>query len=352
MKAGVYVSEAKAVMQQKAKPVIKEGEALVKVSHAGICGTDMMIYFGKHPRAQAPLTMGHEFSGVIEEIRGETEFSVGDRVAVEPTLSCGTCEACVRGQFHVCKKLKLIGIDQDGGFAQHVAVPVNRLHRLPEKLSSEHAALAEPVAVAVHTVRRSRLKVGDQAVILGAGPIGLLIGMIAKRAGAKKVMISDISSYRLTKAKELGFIPIDAAKKDVVKEVRLLTDDVGADVVFEVAGNQITAKQMVETSRIQGEIVVVSVYKSAPEVNLAAMHFKEISLTTTRCYTREDFQTAIDLLANGEIAADSLISHKLPLEDIQAGFEFMQRPDESLKVLFAPNGEGMNNDSRFVFFRW
>lgn len=163
--------------------------------------------------------------------------------------------------------------------------------------------------------------------------------MIAKRAGAKKVMISDISSYRLTKAKELGFIPIDAMKKDVVKEVRLLTNDVGADVVFEVAGNQITAKQMVETSRIQGEIVVVSVYKKAPEVDLAAMHFKEISLTTTRCYTKEDFQTAIDLLASGEIAADSLISHKLPLEDIQAGFEFMQRPGESLKVLFVPNGE-------------
>jgi 2-desacetyl-2-hydroxyethyl bacteriochlorophyllide A dehydrogenase len=210
---------------------------------------------------------------------------------------------------------------------------------LPNKLSSAHTALAEPVAVAVHTVRRSRLKVGDQAVILGAGPIGLLIAMIAKRVGAKKVMISDISSYRLTKAKELGFVQINATKKDVVKEVRVLTDDVGAGVVFEVAGNQITAKQMIETSRIQGEVVVVSVYKNALEVDLAAMHFKEISLTTTRCYTREDFQTAIDLLASGEIAADALISHRLPLEDIQLEFEFMQRPDESLKILFEPNGE-------------
>jgi len=116
-----------------------------------------------------------------------------------------------------------------------------------------------------------------------------------------------------------------------LKEVKL--------VVHAAGPFQFTAKQMVETSRIQGEIVVVSVYKKAPEVDLAAMHFKEISLTTTRCYTKEDFQTAIDLLASGEIAADSLISHKLPLEDIQAGFEFMQRPDESLKVLFVPNGE-------------
>jgi threonine dehydrogenase-like Zn-dependent dehydrogenase len=127
MKVGIYVSKTKAVMQQKEKPVIKEGEALVKVSDAGICGTDMVVYFGKHPRAQAPLIMGHEFSGVVEEIQGEAEFSLGDRVAVEPTLSCGTCEACIRGQFHVWKKLKLIGIDQDGGFVQYVSVPVHRL---------------------------------------------------------------------------------------------------------------------------------------------------------------------------------------------------------------------------------
>ncbi|MFJ5717621.1 zinc-binding dehydrogenase [Neobacillus sp. NPDC093127] len=337
MKAGLYLSEKNVVLGTLEKPTLKQGEALIKVSSAGICGTDMMIYFGKHPRAKAPLAMGHEFSGVIEEINGDSTFTVGDRVVVEPTISCGKCDACLSGNSHVCKTLGLIGIDSHGGFAEYVAVPLHRLHEVPNTLSDEHAALAEPVAVGIHTVRRSNVKVGDTVLVLGAGPIGLLIALTAKLAGADKIFISDISPYRLGKAEELGFIVLDSKKVDVVEEVKAATNGNGADVVFEVAGNNITANQMIHACRTQGQIVVVSVFKQPPTIDLAAMHFRELSLTTTRCYSHSDFATAISMMASGQIDVTSLISHQLPLNEIEKGFQLMTNPEESLKILIQPS---------------
>ncbi|MEK4973684.1 alcohol dehydrogenase catalytic domain-containing protein [Niallia sp. FSL R7-0648] len=337
MKAALYLSEKNLVVGTLNKPTIQPGEALIKVSSAGICGTDMMIFFGKHPRAKAPLAMGHEFSGVIQKINGESEFNIGDRIVVEPTISCGKCEACLSGNSHVCKTLGLIGIDSHGGFAEYVAVPLHRLHKVPDKLSDAHAALTEPVAVGIHTVRRSNVKVGDTVLVLGAGPIGLLIAMTSRLAGADKIYISDVSPYRLSKAEELGFIALDGKKIDVVEEVKTATKGIGADVVFEVAGNNITAQQMVHACRTQGQIVVVSVYKQPPTVDLAAMHFRELSLTTTRCYSHSDFAAAISMMASGQIDVSPLISHELSLDEVEKGFQLMTNPEESLKILIQPN---------------
>lgn len=336
MTAGLYLGERNVQVGELEKPVPKQGEALIKVSYAGICGTDMMIYAGRHPRAKAPLAPGHEFCGEIVEIAGDSAFVPGDRVVIEPTLSCGACEACSAGQTHVCKTLRLIGIDGHGGFAEYVAVPLNRLHRIPDSLPDAHAALTEPLAVAVHTVRRSNMKVGDRVVILGGGPIGLMIGMIAKLAGARDIIVSDISPYRLSKAKELGFTALDAKNADVGEQIQTLTDGVGADLVFEVAGTPATVSLMVEAARIQGQVVVVSLFKQPPAVDLARMHFKEISLTTTRCYSRDDFETAIQFMAKGMLDISPMISHELKLEQIAQGFEFMEKPDQSLKILIQP----------------
>lgn len=333
MKAGQYLSPETVGVNNVEKPTIINGEALIKVSHAGICGTDMMIYSGKHPRAKAPLTMGHEFSGTIEDVSRESEFKKGDRVVVEPTLSCGECDACKSGSTHVCENLQLIGIDKDGGFAEYVRVPINRLHIVPQELSMPLAALAEPVAVAVHSVRRSTLKVGQNVVILGAGPIGLLIGLIAKMNGAKNIFISDVSSFRLEKAELLGFQTINAKELDTIEEVLKQTNGEYADVVFEVAGTQTTADQMIDLIKTQGQIVVVSVFKNNPKIAQSKMHYRELSLTTTRCYSSNDFKTAIDIMASGKVDFSPVITHEFSIDDIAEGFQLMQNQGESLKIL-------------------
>lgn len=336
MRAGIYLGEKKVELGQLPVPEPSHGEALIRVLAGGICGTDMMIYAGKHPRAQAPLALGHEFCGLIEKVVGESSFQPGERVVIEPTLSCGECEACLAGQTHVCKTLRLIGIDKDGGFAEYAKVPVHRLHRYPEHLSDSLAALTEPLAVAVHTVRRSNVKIGDDVVIIGCGPIGLLVGMIARHSGAGRVIVTDVSPYRLAKAQELGFITLDAKQADITQEIKSLTGGKGADVVFEVAGTPVTAKQMTEVAKIQGQIVVVSLFKQPPTVDLSAMHFKELSLITTRCYSRTDFQTAIALMAGNQVNLSVLISHELPLERIAEGFAWMENPEEALKIIIRP----------------
>ena len=336
MKAGVYLGGQQIRIEERKVPALKEGEVLLKVSHIGICGTDMAIYHGNlSHRVKPPLVMGHEMSGVVVE-NGDTPFQIGERVVVEPTLNCGKCKPCRSGNYNVCKNVGFIGIERDGGFAEYVAVPYERLHRIPTELSDAHAAVVEPLAVAVHAVKMSNLKLGDDVVIFGAGPIGLLVGLAAKEAGAGRIIVSDISPFRLKKAEELGFIAIDSKNKDAVAEVRALTDQNGADIVFEVAGIPITAKQMVEAVKIQGQIVVVSLFKQPSPVDLQRMQSQEISLITCRCYVADDFEKTIQLMSAGRIDVSPIISHVLSLDHIAEGFSLMENPEKSIKILIKP----------------
>lgn len=334
MKAITYVGEEKLSLKDIDVPQIANGEALVKVSYGGICGTDMMIYAGVHPRAQSGLVMGHEFSGEISEVKGKSSFKSGDSVAINPIRSCGTCVPCKSGNYHICENLRYIGIDLDGGFAEYVKIPIENLHTLSNQVKQDEAAVIEPLAVAIHTVVRSTFKVGDTVTILGAGPIGILIGIIAKLSGAAKVIISDISDYRLKVAASYGLHPVDAKEKDLIEEVKETTKGIGSDVVFEVAGNQITADQMIGAIKTQGEIMVVSVYKKPPMIDLAKMHFREISLSTTRCFSPKDFEAAIQFIEEGRIDIEGLISHRLPVESFEEGFQLVKKSTDSLKVLF------------------
>jgi len=335
MKAGLYKGASKVKFEKVARPILKENELLVKVNYAGICGTDMMIYSGAHPRAEAPLVLGHEFVGEVED-PGKSNYKAGKTVAINPLINCNTCQPCLLGNYHICDNLKYLGIDCPGGFAEYIAVPIDNVFELDENINLQEGALLEPIAVAVHTVRRSKLKVGDTVAILGAGPIGILIALLAKQAGAEKVIITDISSYRLGIAKGYGFQVVNALEENVVKIIHEETNSNGADVVFEVAGGQVTVNQMIQAIKSQGEIMVVSVFKEAPKVNLAQMHFRELSLNTTRCFTKSDFVKAIKILSSHEIDFKQIISHILPLEEIEKGFDIMNKSEESMKVLFKP----------------
>lgn len=317
-------------------PEIGPGEALVKVGYAGICGSDMWIYSGTHPRAKAPLVLSHEFAGEIVDIKGDEtrEFEVGDHVAVNPLLYCGRCLPCRSGRHHVCKRLGLSGIDADGGFAEFVRVGINQLVKLPKDIPFDVAALTEPTAVAVHAVHRGGVKVGDKVVVLGGGPIGYLVAVSARAAGASQVIISELSELRRNFALEHGFTVVDGGPQ-AKEQIFALTGGEGADVVFEAVGVAPTAEMATKVVRVSGRVVIVGVFKHSAPFDLLAVNFSELEVVGTRVYTDEAFEAATHLVAtNPDVAA--VISHRLPLSEGPQAMRVAREAKDAMKILLHP----------------
>lgn len=332
MLAGMYIGPETVEVRKTEKPEINDGEALLKVHHAGFCGSDLFVCSGEHPRAEKPLIIGHEFSGTIEDIKGSKKFSSGDKVVVRPTFFCEDCYACDEGHYHVCENLKLSGIDKDGGFAEYTKVDNDQLFKLPENMSFKEGALMEPLAVAVHSVRASSLKVGDEVVVLGSGPIGILVGVIADLAGADSVYISDINQYRLNMAQEFGLETFHSEETGPYYFVNEKTNGKMADVTFEAAGVEATAGLVNKLTKIKGEIVVVGVFDEDPETDLLNLNFREQKMIGTRVYTDRDFSAAIKLA--GKIDnLEKLITEELDLQQLKEGIELVKSGKNNLKVM-------------------
>ena len=337
MKSIVWHGPYEASLENSPKPVPKEGEALIRVAYAGICGSDITIYSGKHWRAKPPMIPGHEFSGEIVEVNASgTDFKAGDHVVVEPLLPCGKCYACESGAYHVCTSLKLLGNDCDGGFAEYVVAPAHRVYHLPDNLGLKEAALVEPSAVATHDVRRSRVKLGDHVVVLGGGPIGLLVAQVARVVSARPVEIVEVSDWRVDLARQMGFDPINPKKVDMVQEVLRRTGGRGADVLFDTAGAASVVAQFAALTRVHGQVVIVAMPKEPHPVDTAAFALKEIDLRGCRVYNADDYRAAINLIAEGKIDVKSMISHVIPLEQGVDGLKLAMKGDASMKVLLEP----------------
>lgn len=339
MKAAVFKGGHYCVsMEEVPQPVPGPGEALIRVEYAGICGTDLTICEGGLKRVRPPIILGHEFSGRVEKVHeGSTPgFPEGAPVVVEPLLPCGECYACRSGFPNVCRRLRLIGIDVDGAFAACVKVPLQKMYRVPDALPLDQAALVEPLAVAVHVVRRSKLKAGDSAIVFGSGPIGILVAQVARAAGASRVIVLEVSEFRLALADKLGFTVVDAADPAAVRTVDELTHDEGGDVVFEATGAISVASQLVRLTRIRGQIVIVGVFKEPVAIDMQGVIFKELSVVGSRVYEAFDFHRATDLLSQGRVDVRPLISHVLPLNETARGLEIARGAREAMKVLLQP----------------
>lgn len=334
MKAIQYCGKEEIQYVDIPKPIINEREALVKIAYAGICGSDMFIYSGTHPRAKAPLIMGHEFSGVIEELpRGyKGEFAVGDKITINPLLSCHACTPCQTGNTHVCTKLGLTGIDTDGGFAEFVKVPLDQLVKLPSGINMEHGAIVEPVAVAVHAIRSSALKIGDTVLIIGGGPIGVLVSLAARHAGAEKVLVIEPNEFRRQIIAELGFEVLPEADNEKIMQ---FTNGDGADVVYEVAGVQASMDAATKYCKIRGQVVIVSSFKKPVYTDLLRVNFAELNIIGIRVYTRKDFAAAVELVEKYPEFA-KVITHTFTLQEAQKGIELMKQGADNLKVLLCP----------------
>ena len=335
MKSLVYEGPEKVVLRENPIPELLDGQARVKIIYCGVCGSDIGIYAGKHPRAKAPLILGHELVGIIEEIKGESHgFKIGDRVVPYPLISCGKCFACKTGIPHVCKTLKLIGIDIDGGIAEYVNCNTNVLFKLEDSISSKAAAVIEPLAVIIRTLHQSQFKSQDTAVVIGAGPIGVLTGIVLKNSGASKIIISDIDNARLEICRELGFDTVNVKDENLIEYVDKATEGVGADIVYECSGSESSALEVTKLCRINGTIWMTGVHKEPHAVNLQDVNFKEQTIVGSRVYTKREFGQAVKYAEKHVEDLEKIVTHIVPLEKSYTVFDIIKNPEENtVKIL-------------------
>lgn len=310
-----------------------EGEVRLDVAYCGICGTDIHIFHGAmDQRVDIPQVIGHEMSGTVAAVgEGVEGFSSGDPVVVRP-LDNRVVVPADKGITHIASNLKFMGIDSPGAFQASWTVPAFTLHKLPAGIDMRHAAMVEPLAVACHDVRRGRVQAGESAVVLGGGPIGMLIALTARAAGAR-ILLSELSPDRLAMARSLGLETVNPTEEDLVEKVTGWTDGAGADVVFEVTASAGAAAQMTELACIRGRIVVVGIYSKPVEVNLFKMFWRELEMIGARVYEPEDYEQAIQLVADGALPLDTMITNVEPLDRIQEAFEGLDADAKAMKVL-------------------
>jgi 2-desacetyl-2-hydroxyethyl bacteriochlorophyllide A dehydrogenase len=337
MLAANYVGDRTITVENRAPLDPGPGEVRIAVSHVGLCGTDLHIFHGDmDSRVTQPATIGHEMSGTIAELGPEAEgWSVGDHVTVMPLAWDGTCPACLAGNSHICQNLDFIGIDSPGALQQFWNVRAEHLVRLPGGISLRDAALVEPVAVAVHDVRRSGLGAGDKTVVIGAGPIGVLIATVARSFGAD-VVVAEIDANRRAAAGAMGLSTIDPSTLDTSAWVDEWTGGAGADVVFEVSGAAAAVLMATGLVKVRGTLVVVAIHSQPRPIDLHRVFWRELSILGARVYERTDFERAVELVADGSIPADALITRVVGLADVQSAFETLEA-GQAMKILVQVN---------------
>lgn len=318
------------------KPEISAREILIKVKNIGICGSDIHAYYGKHPFMSFPIRLGHEMAGEIIEMGSRIEgLKVGDIVTVMPQEFCRECEPCKENRYNICNSLKVIGCQTPGAACEYFQVDAALVKKIPDEMTSELAATIEPAAVGVHAVRQGKSVKGKNVVVMGAGTIGNVTAQAAMAEGAKSVLITDLSDYRLELAQKCG-IPCTAntgrvTMREAVKEAFGLE---GADIFFECIGIGDVLNQAIECSKKGHDIVIVGVYGATPEVNIAWVQDKEIRLIGSLMYVEQDFLDTIDYMAEGKIQMKSLISRVFTFAEYAEAFRYIEKNrDTSLKIL-------------------
>jgi L-iditol 2-dehydrogenase len=324
-------------------PAIGDHDVLVRVRACGICGSDIHGIDGSSGRRIPPLIMGHEAAGVIDAVGSAVKnWKAGDRVTFDSTVSCGTCHFCRRGQVNLCENRQVLGVScgdyrRNGAFAEFVSVPENILYRLPDNVPFEHAAMIEPISIAVHALRLTPVTMGDTAVVVGSGMIGLLTVQAARIAGCTSVFAVDLDDSKLELAKSLGADETFNPKNcDVVKEIQARTDGRGVDVAFEAVGATEPIKTAIAATRKGGYVTLIGNITPKIELHLQAVVTREIRLQGT-CGSSGEYPACIDLLSRGLIKVDPFISAKVPLAEGSEWFSRLYKHEPNLmKVILQP----------------
>ena len=344
MKAGILHNKMDIRIGEAPDPQIRPDEVLVKSAYAGICGTDLHIYRGEFPnRVRYPAIQGHEFGGVVEEVGTDVQgIQVGDRVTVDPVLSCHSCAACRTGHLNACYSLKLLGVDLDGGYGQYVAAPASHVYHLPDSVPMDHAPMVEMYGLGHHILQRGQVQPGESVVILGAGKLGLsILDVLCHSVNPGLTAITDLNPFRLDMAQKVGAEhALNIADVDPVEYVMEFTQGIGADCVIEavghyhlVPGQEPPLAQAVQMVRPGGRIVTTGLGEQQTAIHFKTLVIKEAKIITSRV-TLGEFPRAIRMMAKGLLHPELLITHQMPMREITQAFKTVdeEQPD-TIKIV-------------------
>lgn len=336
MRAIVYEGPGELAVRERLRPLTGQGEVLIEVAYLGICGSDLLLWGGGFDRVTPPVILGHEFSGIVRARGDGVDLPIGTRVAVEPLLNCGTCAPCRRGEGHICVRLGLVGIDVDGAAAEYVVVSAARAHPIPDSLSLKAAALVEPTAVACHMTDRAGVGPDSTVLVVGGGPIGALVALVAMARRAARVIVSEPNAERRALLDGLGIETVDPSASGV--SVSDLEPD-GFDVAFELTAISVGLQTAIDAVAPGGTVLLGGIPHGDVTVSTAPAVLKELRLIGARVYRTGDIRDAIALLSSGAVPADQLITRVVGLDDaIDGAYERLKTARGDMKILIEPNG--------------
>ena len=336
----VMVQPKKIEFREIPVPEPKAGEVLVKIMRIGVCGSDIHVYHGTHPFTSYPITQGHEVSGEIAALGAGVEgLYVGQKVTIEPQVTCGRCYLCRHGKYNLCEELKVMGFQTTGVASTYFAVDASKVTPIPQDMSFDEGAMIEPLAVAVHAANQARAVQDQNIVVIGAGPIGNLVAQTLKAKGAKAVLISDISALRLGIARDCGIgHTVNTRDKDLGEAILECFGPDKADIIYDCAGNDISMGQAIRYARKGSQILLVAVFGKMANVDLAVLNDHELDLNTTMMYRHPDYVEAIELVQAGKINLNRLMTNHFAFLDYQKAYEYIDANREStMKVLIDVN---------------
>ncbi len=343
MKAAMFYDIGDVRYEETDVPEVGPGDILVKVGTALTCGTDVKTFKRGHPVLiqNAPTPFGHEYAGTVEEVGKDVKrFKAGMRVVATNSAPCGTCFFCKRGKPNLCNQLKTSLVN--GAYAEYIRVPAPvvewNTHQIPDSLAFRDAALTEPLACVAHGIEEAHIELGDTVAVIGAGPIGQMLIMLAKKSGASTVIASDLSEMRRSYARKAGGdVVIDPSQENPVERVREETEGYGADVVIEAVGLPTTWEQAVDMTRDAGTTILFGGAASGTtfEVDTVRFHYGQLTIKGVFHLTPKHVEQALKLLIAGDIDTDVLITHEMPLKDVKKALELMAK-GESMKVAIIP----------------
>ena len=335
MKQQIMTEPGKITFKEIPLPEPKAGEVLIKIQRIGVCGSDIHVNHGKHPYTSYPVTQGHEVSGTIEKCgSGVNVFKKGDLVTIQPQVVCGTCYSCTHGGYHICDSLKVMGFQTTGMASDYFCTDADRVLKLPDEMTPDEGAMVEPVAVACHALSRSIDVSGKNVLVMGAGPIGNLVGQAAKGLGAKDVLITDLSDFRLELAAKVGIdYTVNPSKQNLREAIFKAFGDNKADLILECVGVQPTMEAAITNARKGTDIVVVGVFGDKAKVDLGMVQDHELRLIGTAMYQTRDYLEAIELIQKGAIQLKPLMTDHFDFDDYEKAYTYLdEKKDRAMKV--------------------